>query len=518
MRKLGIACFMTFAMGSCQIFNKPQKIDTYSFLEMYINGVSMRLQEHFDIAAQHLEACLNLQPQNSQVHYQLALLRNQMKQPEAACYHAWSAFRLQPNQIEYARCLESVFTNSKQHARVLKDMCRRFPNDITFRDKLLMCFIKQGAFNQALEECRVWNIKNGNDPQIISIQAGLLKTLHRHNEALILLESATQSYNQDIQLWIALAESYERINDTINLVRVCNSILKLQPNTPKALGFLMLNAIRSNQPKRAEAFYQDFLMYCKIDEWKMLYQQLEVLVSKEQLQQKWILPFLTQASDRHVKTEMKYKAIEIGLPEAVIIRWIYDATLTASSSISFLQHEFEKRQWDSLFIHSKLLKQQFPEMHIMSFYQIRARALLNRITECSDILKDIADNVMVLDAKKKAEWALWNAIYNIELNDAVTAQQHLKTFKAIYPEHTLGFIIEAMCEHLLNNQSALLKQQQAALLLWTNSVWDTPFDLAVEYLSKNLKYDVIFKWMIQNSGTPELGLNITEHLKPHVKK
>lgn len=96
MRKLGIASFLFIAMGSCQIFKNPHQVSAYTFLDMYMSGVSMRLQDDFGNAAQHLEACLLIQPYNSQVHYQLACLRNQMNQPETAFYHALMSFRYNP--------------------------------------------------------------------------------------------------------------------------------------------------------------------------------------------------------------------------------------------------------------------------------------------------------------------------------------------------------------------------------------------------------------------------------------
>lgn len=264
-----------------------------------------------------------------------------------------------------------------------------------------MSAIKQGAFNQALEECRKWNLKNGSDPQTLCIQAGLLKTLRRYNEALIVLETASQNFPEDIPLWMALAESYERINDTKNLVRVCNSILKIQPNSVKALGVLMMDAIRLAQNKFAESFYQDFLQYCNINEWNMLYVQLESVISKEQLQQKWILPYVNQASDLKVKVDMQHKAFKMGLPYEILVQWMYQYKFTAFAAISFLQQEQDKRLLDSLFIHSIYIKQQFPELSLTGFYHIRACALLNRLKECSEILNELSENTNLLDTKKR---------------------------------------------------------------------------------------------------------------------
>lgn len=503
-------------MASCQLFKNPQQVSAYTFLDMYMSGVSMRLQDDFGNAAQRLEACLQIQPYNSQVHYQLACLRNQMNQPTAAFYHAVMAFRLQPNQIEYARCLESTITDRKQHLRVLKDLCRRFPNDVAFRDKFFMSAIKQGAFNQALEECREWNLKNGSDPQTLCIQAGLLKTLRRYNEALIVLETASQNFPGDIPVWIALAESYERINDSKNLVRVCNSILKIQPNSAKALAILMIDAIRVGQNNFAEGFYQDFLQYCNINEWNMLYVQLESIVSKEQLQQKWILPYVNKASDLKVKADMQYKAFKMGLPYEMLVQWMYQDKLTASTAISFLQQELEKRQSDSLYIHSKYIKQQFPELSLTGFYQIRACALLNRLKECSEILNELSNNANILDTKKKGEHALWSALYHLETHSLDLALRNLKQFKELYPEHALGFLIECIYESLRNNEPALNALQQAALSLWTKSDWDIPFNVALEYLSQNAQYDAILQRRIQHADT-DLRFKIMEQIRPHAK-
>ena len=483
-RLLSFLTGLALLFSQCNIFKQQNAVSPQALKELLLNGVSMRLLEQNPSSVEFLEAGLSADFFNPQFHYELARLRRQMNQPEAAWRHAQMAYRLKPTEKQYAYCYADYLQDNKNKLRFLEEACKRFPNDVKFRDNLLSQYIQLKSYSQGLRLCKTWLQHNPPDPTVLLSQSLFLKQNHQNHDAVLVLKQAEGLFPNHLDVLNALADGYEQQNDTDNLVRVCSRLVILNPKNTPAYGVLILQALKTQQFNLAKHYYALFLTCCDQKDWKFLLASLSEKVSKQDLLNEWILPNIPFIQTNELKFEMQKKAIELGISNSKKIQWMYQNQLGPQLCLSILDDELKSQQWDSLNRHARWIYLLYPELQATRFYLLRSGFMLNDVQQTQKLLMESSREIWELSQPRKTEYFLWQTVQSIILSDTLSWKNNLKLFKQLEPEHSIAFLMESWLQYKIHPQSTFTQPAIYALNLWDRSSWNEPYNIALEVLKK----------------------------------
>jgi tetratricopeptide (TPR) repeat protein len=229
--------------------------DEVKFGHYFVSGCAERLKGNLQDALKLFLECEKMQPANSPVKYELAMLYKLLGQNTEAVEKASFAAAAEPRNEWYQLLLIDCYRKTMQYGlavRVREGLVRNYPERSDFREDLAIDYAMTGAYDKSLRLYNDLEKTFGISEQLTLNKVKLLKSMGKRKEAEAELQKLIATQPGENQFKNYLAEFYMETGQVEKGKAQYDKILTSEPENPSAN--LALYEYETEKGNRAIAF------------------------------------------------------------------------------------------------------------------------------------------------------------------------------------------------------------------------------------------------------------------------
>lgn len=222
---------MTVAQTSERLSNAELVVFTKKFIDADKEGILGNNQEAFKLYSD----CLQMDPKNDAVHYELARLFLTQNNLQKAEEQFQVAAKLDPNNTWYLVQLIEVqtalqnFKGADKSFKMLRDLEPYNPEYIYNHASLLLY---AGKTKKGLQTFDEFENQNGPSPDIALIKFESLVGAEKYSEAASVMEKAIENFPDQARFYSYLADLYKAQGDKKKALEIFARAMKVEPENP----------------------------------------------------------------------------------------------------------------------------------------------------------------------------------------------------------------------------------------------------------------------------------------------
>lgn len=222
---------MTVAQTSERLSNAELVVFTKKFIDADKERILGNNQEAFKLYSD----CLQMDPKNDAVHYELARLFLTQNNLQKAEEQFQVAAKLDPNNIWYLVQLIEVqtalqnFKGADKSFKMLRDLEPYNPEYIYNHASLLLY---AGKTKKGLQTFDEFENQNGPSPDIALIKFESLVGAEKYSEAASVMEKAIENFPDQARFYSYLADLYKAQGDKKKALEIFARAMKVEPENP----------------------------------------------------------------------------------------------------------------------------------------------------------------------------------------------------------------------------------------------------------------------------------------------
>lgn len=236
--------------------------DRQTFEKHFFDAQRFKLDEDWDEEIEALEACLEVTPSISAVHYELAKAYTYLNNPDLVVEHYQKALQFDEDNIWYMANLADAYRSKFAYDKELalrKKLTNKFPESDSYRQAYIESLLLLSKHDEAIKEYNILERNQGIQPEY-SYKKHQLYIAKKdwkgaEKELAILIEEFPSEY--DFQF--ALAEFYLYIKEDQKAKDVYDEVLKKSPKNGTAEYGLFQYYFQREDLKNAEKYLKNAL-------------------------------------------------------------------------------------------------------------------------------------------------------------------------------------------------------------------------------------------------------------------
>ena len=206
------------------------QVQTYFF-----RGQKEKMKGNYEIAAQHFDACLKVQPENAAALFELSLIYNHLDQDEAALECIEKAAEIDVENQWYQLQLATLYRKNARFsdaAAVMQKLVNTYPNKLEYYDLLGRVQALQGKNKDAIATYNRLEKLTGIDKPLSLTKKRLWLKMGNKEEAAKELERLIEAYPEDPSYYRFLAEYYLEIGENDKALETYRKMEAIDPGNP----------------------------------------------------------------------------------------------------------------------------------------------------------------------------------------------------------------------------------------------------------------------------------------------
>ncbi len=222
--------------------------------EAFLEASKERILGNFEKAASLFEAYIKEDRDNDVAVFELGKIYDELNQTEKAIQYFEKALKIDPGNEWYQKYLADVYQKmglDKKAAEIYTNLVEKHPQNEYYYFKLAYFLVRANQIEEALGVYQKLEEKSGISEELIRRKHSLYVGMGDNKKAAQELQRLIDAYPEDVDYWYLLSSFYEQIGRRDKAMEVYEEILKIDPESPKAV-----MAMASNQaPKNDEVQY-----------------------------------------------------------------------------------------------------------------------------------------------------------------------------------------------------------------------------------------------------------------------
>lgn len=222
--------------------NKQQTNNLNGEARKKLEGVFMEAEKakvlgDWDEAVKHYQEVLLMDPENADVHFQLAQIYFNQGRLQDAEKEAAIAVKADGNNNWYQELLATLYMNTnkmKEAVETFKTLVEKFPNNPDYYLNLAFLYAKQGQLEQALKVYDQFEKSFGLDEQVVDEKKNIYLHLGKFNEAVNEVKKLQDEFPGETEYLLQEAELYRANKMKDKALDVYKKVLAIEPDNPQA--------------------------------------------------------------------------------------------------------------------------------------------------------------------------------------------------------------------------------------------------------------------------------------------
>lgn len=209
----------------------------FRFKYLFLEAQRLKSLEEFDKAAEMMEQCVSLDPQNHAAQYELAQIYVRQERLADAVFHASKALEIDGTNIWYYKLLAQLYQATGDYVgelNIYRGMANLEPDNIEYQYFLAIAYSRSGEYKKALQVYNKLEKVLGVNEELSVKKEHLFILMGDVDKAADEIEKLIASQPKEIRYRGMLAELYQANNREKDAILIYKEILKIKPEEPRA--------------------------------------------------------------------------------------------------------------------------------------------------------------------------------------------------------------------------------------------------------------------------------------------
>jgi tetratricopeptide (TPR) repeat protein len=254
--------------------------------ESFLAATKERILGNFEKAAELFEAYLKSDRTNDVAAFELGKIYDELEQPEKAIQSFEKALKLNPTNEWYQKYLADVYQKmglDQKAADIYEVLVKANPTNDYYYYKWAYFLVRSNKIKDALEVYNLLESQAGISEELIRRKHSLYIGLGENKKAANELRRLIDAFPEEVEYRYLLSSFYEQIGKRDKAMDVYREIIKIDPESPKAVMALA----GEKAPKEGEAAYLASLV--------PVFEQIDVDIDIKMAR---IIPFIQEVANK----------------------------------------------------------------------------------------------------------------------------------------------------------------------------------------------------------------------------
>lgn len=254
--------------------------------ESFLAATKERILGNFEKAAQLFEAYLKSDRTNDVAAFELGKIYDELEQPEKSIQSFEKALKLNPTNEWYQKYLADVYQKmglDQKAADIYEDLVQANPTNDYYYYKWAYFLVRSNKIKDALDVYNLLESQAGISEELIRRKHSLYIGLGENKKAANELRRLIDAFPEEVEYRYLLSSFYEQIGKRDKAMDVYREIIKIDPESPKAVMALA----GEKAPKEGEAAYLASLV--------PVFEQIDVDIDIKMAR---IIPFIQEVANK----------------------------------------------------------------------------------------------------------------------------------------------------------------------------------------------------------------------------
>ncbi len=204
---------------------------------VFMEAERAKVIEDWDLAVKNYLQLLELDPANSNAHFQLSQIYFNQGKLQDAEREAQAAVKLDGSNKWYQELLANLYLNegkSKEAVETFRTLLEKFPNDPDYYLNLAYLYAKMGQLENSLKVYDQFEKNFGVDEQVVAEKKNIYLHLGKFNEAVNEVKKLQEEFPGETEFLLQEAELYRANKMKDKAIEIYQKVLAIEPDNPQA--------------------------------------------------------------------------------------------------------------------------------------------------------------------------------------------------------------------------------------------------------------------------------------------